>query len=520
LSPDIYDVLIVGMGPVGASAAIFAGRTGLRTCVVDKSMEVFPLPRATHFDAEIMRLFQRAGLVKIVEPLVSTYNGGLHLGADGEPIRDFRVPAARNALGWFPHYTFLQPQLDQALRDAAARIDGVDRKLGAEVVDVAQDRDLVTATLQDKAGSTSIVKARYAIACDGAASPIRKSLEIPLIDYGFEEPWIIVDVVVEDPSELADHSIMYCDPARPATYIPQPGKNRRWEFMLLEGERAEAMESRESINRLLKPHVNTEKLQIVRSAVYRFHGLITSSWRSRRIFLAGDAAHQTPPFYGQGMCHGIRDVANLVWKLELALRSSTFEGILDSYATERHPHVKAIIDASVENGRYICILDPHKARERDQQLRARAAAGNDVTSFRSVIPGLADGIVSRSSHPQRGELMIQPVVTMDGQPALLDAALGAGFALVTTRHPADSSDLRWFRWELRGNVVLVDGQIYDRYHASPTVQDHSGTLRNWLKENDAAAVIVRPDRYLFGIANKDVSISGLLADLHAQLTDD
>ena len=519
MSPDIYDVLIVGMGPVGASAAIFAGRAGLRTCVVDKSVEVFPLPRATHFDAEIMRLFQRADLVKVVEPLVSTYNGGLHLGADGEPIRDFRVPAARNALGWFPHYTFLQPQLDQALRDAAARIDGVDCTLGAEVTGVVQDRELVTATLRDETGSTSIVRARYVIACDGAASPIRKSLEIPLIDYGFEEPWIIVDVIVDDAGELADHSIMYCDPARPATYIPQPGKNRRWEFMLLEGETAEAMETEESIHRLLKPHVNIEKLQIIRRAVYRFHGLITSSWRSARIFLAGDAAHQTPPFYGQGMCHGIRDVANLIWKLELALGGSQFDGILDTYALERHPHVKAIVDASVENGRYICILDPEKARQRDHQLRERAAAGKDVTSFRSVIPGLASGVVASRSHPQRGEPMIQPVVTVDGESSLLDEALGPGFALVSTHHPADGRDLRWFRRDLRGHVVLADDQDFDRYANCPMVQDHSGTLRKWFDDNDAVAVIVRPDRYIFGVADKNTSVSDLLGDLRKQLTD-
>src|SRR4051794_3244054 len=108
----MYDVFIAGMGPVGASAAMFAGQAGLRTCVVDRSEQVFPLPRATHFDAEIMRLYQGAGIAEALEEVVRTYNGGVHLGADGEPIRDFRVPAVRGPLGWFPHYTFIQPQVD------------------------------------------------------------------------------------------------------------------------------------------------------------------------------------------------------------------------------------------------------------------------------------------------------------------------------------------------------------------------------------------------------------------------
>jgi 3-(3-hydroxy-phenyl)propionate hydroxylase len=517
LSEQIYDIFIAGMGPVGAAAAIFAGRAGLRTCVVDKSVDVYPLPRATHFDAEIMRLFQRAGLTETLAPVVTTYNGGLHLGADGEPIRDFRVPATRNSLGWFPHYTFLQPRLDSTLRAAASGLDGVDCRLGVEVVDLQQDADAVTATLRKSDGSLETVRARYAIACDGAASPVRKSLGISLLDYNFEEPWIIVDTVVSDPTALPDYSVMYCDPARPATYIPQPGNNRRWEFMLLDGETAEVMESVGSIHQLLKPHVDVEKVEIVRSAVYRFHGLITSSWRAGRIFLAGDAAHQTPPFYGQGMCHGVRDVANLMWKLELVLREPHFTNLLDTYATERHPHVKSIIDASVENGRYICILDPEEAHARDERLRARTAAGEDVRSFRSVIPGIVEGVLSPIAHSARGQLMIQPeVLTPAGNTVLLDEILGAGFALVTIDPLIDSHDLGWFRGELDGRVVRVGAHtdLGDRADA----HDPNGVLDAWFVENGVSSALIRPDRYLFGVADGVEATSRMLTDLRQALT--
>jgi 3-(3-hydroxy-phenyl)propionate hydroxylase len=505
----VYDVFISGMGPVGAAAAIFAGRAGLHTCVVDKSVDVFPLPRATHFDAEIMRLFQRAGLVEAIAPVVTTYGGGLHLGADGEPIRDFRVPAARNALGWFPHYTFLQPRLDSTLRAEAQRFDNVDCRLGVEVVDLQQDDEIATLSLQRPDGGIETARARYVIACDGAASPIRKSLGIPLLDYGFEEPWIIVDVVVSDPSSLPDYSVMYCDPARPATYIPQPDRNRRWEFMLLDGETPDIMETRESIHQLLKPHVDVDGVEIVRSAVYRFHGLVTSSWRSGRVFLAGDAAHQTPPFYGQGMCHGIRDVSNLVWKLELALRSPEYLPLLDTYATERHPHVKSIIDASVENGRYICILDPEEARERDERLRARAAAGADVRSFRSVIPGIVEGVLSSTPHDLRGQLMVQPdVVTPAGDVVRLDEVLGSGFALVTTDLELGGESVAWFRDELGGRVMRVGTDL----------RDVDGVLRGWFEEHQATSALIRPDRYLFGVADGPEESCQLVKQLRQTLT--
>ncbi|WIY01089.1 bifunctional 3-(3-hydroxy-phenyl)propionate/3-hydroxycinnamic acid hydroxylase [Amycolatopsis mongoliensis] len=512
--PELHDVIVVGMGPVGSAAAIFAARAGLRVCALDKSADVYPLPRATHFDAEIMRLFQRAGLTTEVGPVVRTYDGGVHLGVDGEPIRDFRVRAERGPLGWYPHYTFLQPELDRVLRDQAAAVPGVACRTGAEVVDVRDTGSDVEVDV-DVDGRTETLRARYVIACDGASSPIRKRLGIRLDDYGFDERWIIVDVRVPHPEVLPEYSVMWCDPSRPATYIPQPGRNRRWEFMLLDGESAEEMTRRDSIDRLLKPSVDPTGVEIVRSAVYRFHGLIAESWRSGRVFLAGDAAHQTPPFYGQGMCHGIRDVSNLAWKLALAVRDTRFEPALDSYAEERRPHVKTIIDASVENGRYICILDRDEALERDRRLRERLAAGTDVRSFRSVIPGLAAGVLSAAETAERGQLMIQPTVkTADGRDVLLDEQLGSGFAVLVAGDAPPSARTAWFTDVLGGRIVRVV--------ADPSgpgeIADPTGALAAWFAGAAAGAVLVRPDGYVFGTVPDGPGIHRLIDELASQLS--
>jgi 3-(3-hydroxy-phenyl)propionate hydroxylase len=511
---EIYDVIVVGMGPVGSAAAIFAGRAGLRVCALDKSADVYPLPRATHFDAEIMRLFQRAGLTEAITPLVRTYDGGVHLGVDGEPIRDFRVPAEPGPLGWYPHYTFLQPELDQVLRDKAAAVPGVACRLGTEVTGV-RDMGGEVAVDVDVDGRTETLRARYMIACDGASSPVRKRLGIRLENHGFDERWIIVDVRVQRPEALPDYSVMWCDPSRPATYIPQPGRSRRWEFMLLDGESAEEMTRRENIERLLKPSVDPVGVEIVRSAVYHFHGLIAESWRSGRVFLAGDAVHQTPPFYGQGMCHGIRDVSNLAWKLALAVRDPRFEPALNSYAVERRPHVKSIIDASVENGRYICILDPHEARERDRRLRERLAAGTDVRSFRSVIPGLTAGVLSPAETTERGQLMIQPAVkSADGRDVLLDDQLGSGLAVLVNGHVPPSERTTWFTDVLGGRIVRV---VADPA-ADGEIADLTGALTAWFTAAGAAAVLVRPDGYVFGTAPSLDGTDQLIADLAAKLT--
>ena len=526
LSEVMYDVFVAGMGPVGSTAAAFAGRAGLRTMAVDPSEAVFPLPRATHFDAEVMRLFQSVDLADRLNEVVATYDGGVHLGADGEPIRDFRVQAVRGPSGWFPHYTFIQPQVDQILRDAAACDPNVDCRLGWSVVYTEQHTDFVTVTIQSTSGETDQITARYMIACDGASSLTRKQLGIELVDYGFEEPWIIIDAIVPESAELPNYSVMWCDPKRPGTYIPQPGRNRRWEFMLLAGETPETIASREMIDELLRPTVNPEGVELVRSAVYRFHGLIASRWREGRIFLAGDAAHQTPPFYGQGMCHGIRDVSNLVWKIALVLAEPTLEPLLDSYATERHPHVKTIIDASVENGRYICILDPDKARERDERLRARAAAGQDVRSFRSVIPGIVDGLVlTPGDNNENGQLMIQPdVETNDGKVTHMDEVLGSGFRLITRQPGSDRSLRDWFATTLAGvHATLDDHGVAHATDALGTSDralflDHSGELLQWFDKHQATAVVVRPDHYIFGVASGEDGADVLLRALREAIS--
>jgi 3-(3-hydroxy-phenyl)propionate hydroxylase len=479
----IHDLLIVGAGPVGAAAANLAGAADLDTVAIDPSEDVFPLPRAIHFDAEIMRIFQAAGIADRVVPLTRASSGSVHVGADGEPIREFRVGDAPTDLGWRPHYMFFQPQLDALLREAAGERENVDLRLGVSCTDVTGHGDHVEATLSN----ATTVRARYLLACDGASSPVRKRLGIQLFDYDFDEPWIIIDTHVGDPDQGPDHMTMYCDPRRPGTYVPGPGRHRRWEFMLLPGETGEELRTREGVRSLIEPITDwladVDEVELIRSAIYRFHALVAEEWSSGRVFLAGDAVHQTPPFYGQGMCHGIRDVHNLVWKLRHVLDGRADEGLLATYQPEREPHVRAIIEAAVENGRYICTLDPVVAASRDTEFRERMRAGLDVGSFRKVIPPLSDGLIEHGG----GELFPQPFPGAD-------ADLGDGFALVVATEPPHSETLAWFERDLRGRVVAG-------------------------RPVEHAAVLVRPDRYVFGAADSPREIPGLLARLRDACSD-
>ncbi len=382
-----YDVAVIGCGPVGALAANLAAAAGLSVLVIDREETPHPLPRAVHLDHEMMRLFQSAGLAQTIAPTMRETEGHLHIGADHGVIRYMGTAGRPKPFGWANDYFFYQPELEALLRDGLARFDTVTTAFGNDVVGFAQDDRGVTLHLQAADGGERTERACWVIACDGARSIVRKQLGIALDDLDFEEPWLVVDAEVDAPvrfpdvwgvpaaADLQQLSVMMCDPQRPATIVPGRGSIRRWEFMLLPGENDADMMRPDTVAALLAPYLDGVPHRVLRATTYRFHGLVAKTWRDDRIFLAGDAAHQTPPFFGQGMCHGMRDVANLVWKLALVTRGAADPSLLDSYQPERDPHVRSVIAAAVDAGRYICELDPQRAAARDATMRERAAAG-------------------------------------------------------------------------------------------------------------------------------------------------
>lgn len=505
-----YDVAVIGCGPVGALAANLAATAGLSVLVIDRAEGPHLLPRAVHLDHEMMRLFQSVGLDAVLAPAMRETEGHLHIGADHGVIRYMGTAGRPKPFGWANDYFFYQPELEALLRGGLARFDGVALRTGTELTGFEQDADGVTLHLNHGDAADS-ARARWMIACDGARSMVRKTLGIALDDLHFEEPWLVVDAEVAAPvrfpalsgvpegADLQQLSVMMCDPVRPATIVPGRGNIRRWEFMLLPGEDDAAMTRPEVVADLLAPYLDGVPHRLLRAATYRFHGLIAERWRDGRVFLAGDAAHQTPPFFGQGMCHGMRDVANLVWKLALVVGGRSGARLLDSYQVERDPHVRAVVSAAVEAGRYICELDPVRAAARDAAMRERARTGATGTAA-DLIPPYRDGIVANDT-AGAGERFVQPRIA-GGE--LLDTVTGSGWRLIAIdTHAADAA-----RPALAGAAVPVT--LVD----AATIGD-DGTLGGWLQARGARFVLVRPDAYVFGTAATDPAV--LLERLHHAL---
>ncbi|WP_225206753.1 bifunctional 3-(3-hydroxy-phenyl)propionate/3-hydroxycinnamic acid hydroxylase [Novosphingobium huizhouense] len=486
----MYDVAIIGCGPVGAMAANLLGRAGLNVVVLEKERTHYPLPRAVHLDHEMMRLFQSAGVIERVEPDMVATDGHLHVGADHGTIRYMGTVGKPRPFGWANDYFFYQPELEAHLRAAFADNGAISLQLGAEFLSLRQGEGQVTvAYAQDGEGKEVI--ARWVIAADGARSPVRKALGVVLDDLKFEEPWLVVDAEVDGPvsfpqitgvpdgADLQRLSVMMCDPARPATVVPGRRNHRRWEFMLLPHEDDAAMMQPEAVAALVGAWMKDVPHRIVRATTYRFHGLVAERWQVGNVFLAGDAAHQTPPFFGQGMCHGLRDVANLAWKMAAIARDGASEALLETYQPERDPHVRAVIGAAVAAGRYICELDPAKAAARDAEIRAAAAQKQGETAA-DLIPAIADGIVIAGT-PGAGERFIQPLLT-DGRK--LDDLAGHGWRLFTR-----------------------DGDLPD-----------NGAVAAWLDARGVPAVLVRPDHYVFGTGEAQTLLEARAAMLGTSLT--
>lgn len=470
------DVLVVGLGPVGSVLTALLAERGVRVIALDKDARPYPLPRAVHFDHEIMRIFQQLGVADQIRRHARVLPDYEFRAADGRVLMKLRPPRETPS-GWAGGYMFHQPSLEGVLRERLAAMPNADLRLGQRFDALDEDADGVTARVTTPTGAVAI-RARFLVGCDGASSPVREAIGGGLFDYQFDEPWLVVDVNVGADCHVPDINIQLCDPARPTTCVLSGPGRHRWEFMLLPGETPEAMMDAAVVLGLIRPW-DCGPVEIERKAVYRFHGLVANRWRAGRIMLAGDAAHQTPPFAGQGMCSGMRDAVNLAWKLDAVLRGTASVALLDSYQAEREPHVRSAIELAIGMGRVVCTLDRGAAAQRDAGMLAAQASGAPPLPPARPSP-FASGCVLTGS-PGAGELFPQPTAGDAAAPLRMDDRLGDQSCLI----------VRASAGETAAGVRLLD---VDAEGLAP----FRAALLAWLDEHGAEAVLVRPDRYVFG----------------------
>jgi len=495
-SPE-FDVCIMGYGPVGASLANLLGRSGLKVVVLEREQSVYHLPRAVALDGEGMRLFQTMGLAADLLPKLDVSRNIRHVSADGKLL----LLITRGGVGpegWNNAYRFYQPELETVLRHGVSRLPSVDVRVRSDVFALDERDDNVRVRYEDLAsGALLDVNARYVIGCDGARSTVRRFMGAALQDLRSHERWIVLDMILDHPPagvpEATDETgrvidaIQYCDPARPTTFVPMPGKRHRWEFMLMPHDDPAAIVQPECIYNLLKPwNVEPAASIIERAVVYTFHSALSTKWRRGHLLLAGDAAHQMPPFLGQGMCSGLRDAANLAWKLRDVISGGATDELLDTYETERMEHVRAYIELAVKLGSVIQTTDPEKALQRDRDLVA------NPTMLRPLAPRLGRGL-DRGAPPPVGARSHQPKLA-DG--TMLDDRVGYRFAVLA------NSDF----------IEALPGAVHNKLMTSDVaLVAADGDAPGYLTELGTSAVVIRPDRYVLGVASNAAELEAVLA---------
>jgi len=503
-----FQVVIVGAGPVGLTLANILGLQGVRTLVADERDTLIDYPRGVGLDDEALRTFQAIGLVKEILPHTVPNQILRFFDAKRRLLAEMAPPDAQ--FGWPKRNGFVQPLVDAELLRGLDRFEHVEVRWGRRMDGCSESADAVTVELADN----SSVTARYLVGCDGGRSATRRVMGVSFDGTTSSTRWLVVDVA-NDPLGHPNSEVG-ADPARPYASISIAHGIRRFEFMIHADESDELAEDPAFITRmlgLLVPH--PERVDVIRHRLYTHHSRIAGAFRSGRMLLAGDAAHLMPVWQGQGYNSGIRDAANLGWKLAAVVNGRADDALLDTYDVERRKHARAMIDLSTMVGRVISPTNRRVASLRDRVIRSASVVPTlkrYVLEMRfKPMPRYEQGAVFHGEHRSEtspvGTLFVQPRVdTRDRDDVLLDDVLGTGFAVLcwnNNPHALLSPDI-FERWKaLDANFVEARPitQLHWTGHDDADVLivgDRTGDLKAWFDAHTESVLFLRPDRCIAG----------------------
>lgn len=475
----MHDVAIIGCGPTGATLANLLAMRGLDVLILDRESAIYHLPRAVHFDDEVMRVFQEVGIADDLAQRVHINPGMKFVDDDGQLLLDWPRPQEITPHGWHASYRLHQPDLEQLLRTKLDLHASATFLPNQNVITLDQSEQSVSLICEDRVTNKRTQhKARYVVGCDGANSITRDAIGAEMEDFGFNERWLVVDVLLKHPRpDLGDHSIQFCNPDRPMTYCRSPGIRRRWEITVKDTESDDEITAPDRVWQFLLRWITRDDADLERVAVYTFKSQIARDWRVGRVMIAGDAAHLTPPFMGQGMCTGIRDAANLAWKLAAVVQGKAKDDLLNSYGTERRPHARAYVEGAIRLGGLINSLD------RDRALEMASAQADGRAKMRSIMPVLGESPVMHSNSSVGVPICVgRPFAQVQLSGGLRFDEAVKGHHVIVSRAPIECGNV--------ADVICLNAHDHPAFHAE-------------LDALDADCVWVRPDKYVAGIGSDD-----------------
>ena len=511
---DSFDVIIAGCGPTGAALANYLGKNGLTVLIIDREDAIVDYPRAVHIDEEVIRIFQE---LQVYEQMKTTaikeFEYYQLVNPRDKVLFEFKPNCSISqeipSCNWI-----LQPEIERYLREGFSRYPNVLFRNNTECTGFSQDERNVNVNLRDvNTGIEYECKAKYLVAADGGRSNIRKQLNIAMLDFGFRKEWFVVDTEYKGTDSYSEKHKQYCDPKRPTTYVNGVGNHFRWEFMIKDTDAmlSETEFERECLQSLASK-VPVADFELIRKKKYCFHTVIAKKWRVKRVFLAGDAAHQMPPFLGQGMCSGIKDVRNLAWKLEVACKvnNAYSELLLDSYFDERFLQVKRIIKMASYLGSFIQYTNQYLTPIRNLVLKAINILPQDFPDQLIERYLYSYRHSTRSIFPEfrlSGTRLPQPMVQYNGERVYLDKILKEEWTILTNKIDITKNDI------YGANIIFVSDKLIGADHIIVSPE-----LVAWFKKKKTDFVIVRPDKTIYGAGtahNLEIQLKELSALLNA-----
>jgi len=531
-SETIYDVVITGAGPTGLTLANILGLAGIQVLVIERNESTVSAPRAVSIDDESLRTMQAIGLVEEVMRDVAADYGSHYFDRRNRCF--LRVEPTTREYGFPRRNAFTQPALERTLLEGARRFPNVSLCFSRTVESFTEMGDCILLRTKHSDGSEKELRCRYLVGCDGARSTLRKQIGAAMVGGTYPQRWLIVDLA--STRERLRQTRVVCDPARPFLTLPGPHGIRRYEFMLRDHEEEALATDPKFVRDLLLAHGPDADSPVVRRQVYTFHALIADRWNAGRVFLAGDAAHLSPPFAGQGMNSGIRDAFNLGWKLAAVIQGSFDKRLLDTYFEERAPHARELIQLAVRMGQ---IMMP----------RSRVHAWLTQTGFRLMrfAPAIQSYFAQMKYKPKpyyrrgfiadrradrlTGRMIAQPIVEkLDRQQVPLDQLLGSGFSLVAfgpdaEQRLADSLKPVLPFPDLRRVAILPSIFNAQRppLRGIEVARDLNGAITHLAPIGATLLMLVRPDRYIAAATSEAsadfFTLLHLLVSRYAELGD-
>ena len=485
-----YDVAICGYGPVGSVCSLLLAQYGLNVLVIDKNNGPSLTARAINTDAEQLRVFDKFDIGNEVVKNSNQIEKVHFSNSNLEPIQSLNQPLGESIMGWPNQVLFYQPELESFIREKVNDYKNINVIESCELIDFENLNESVNIKCI-KNDEILTFNSKFLIGCDGASSFIRKTLDIELDDFGYNQKWLVCDAHLTKDVDLKNELIQVCDPTRPCTFLHGRRGHLRFEFKVMPDDNLNDLKDKDFIWNLLSPWINKNNANLERSVIYNFHACIANKWHKKNIFIAGDSAHQMPPFMGAGMGTGIRDVANLSWKINLVLKKTAKSDILKTYQNERYPHAKWTIAQTVSIGE---IIEGFCAAEEGKEFIPKKKG------YDAKFPHIPSGIYTNPADNISGYQVPQPNVLFDKKFIGLDKLIKSEFSIITKSNINKIND--------KANQIIKKLKI-KIIHIS-NEDDPEGRLKEIFNKYDY--ILVRPDLYVYGGAKKD-NLSNMIESL-------